>query len=138
MQRGRILVVDDLPDVRMTVSGLLEDCGHEVWVAANPREALELLNIKRFKVAILDIRLDETDEDNQDGFILMHKIKKNYPAIAIIILTGYADVKMVREALQPDSDGVSPAFGFLEKTEMSDLPSYAQRAFDHVSSKSKK
>ena len=130
MCKNRILVVDDLPDVRATLSGLLSDEGYDVRSASSRVEALQLVDAERFHVAVLDVRLDETDEDNQDGLLLMHDIREKDPTVAIIILTGYANVKMVREALQPDREGVSPAFGFLEKSEVGQLPEYVKRAFE--------
>lgn len=132
MKKEKILVVDDLPDVRATVSGLLSDAGYEVQSASSKSEALHILRTEHFSVAILDIRLDETDEDNKDGLLLMHEIKKRHPKTATIILTGYADVKMVREALQPDQGGNSPAFGFLEKTELDQLCENVGRAIAHM------
>ncbi|MBN1933458.1 MAG: response regulator, partial [Anaerolineae bacterium] len=117
MYKMRVLVVDDLPDVRTTLSGLLSDEGYDVRSASSRAEALRIMkDVERFHVAVLDVRLDESDEENRDGLSLMHDIKAQYPAVAVIILTGYADVKMVREALQPNQEGVSPAFGFLEKS----------------------
>jgi len=132
VKNKRILVVDDLPDVRATVSGLLSDAGFDVRSASSKHDALHLLRVDQFNVAILDIRLDDTDEDNKDGLLLMHEIKKHHPKTATIILTGYADVKMVREALQPDRNGNSPAFGFLEKTELDQLGEYVNRAIAHT------
>jgi hypothetical protein len=77
----------------------------------------------------LDVRLDETDEDNQDGLALMHEIKKNYPGTLTIILTGYANVKTVTEALQRDADDTPPAFSFVEKSDMDKIISHVERAF---------
>ena len=130
MSQGRILVVDDLPDVRKTLSGLLSDEGYEVRSASSRTEALQLLDAEHFHVAVLDVRLDESDEGNQEGLLLMHEVRRKDPKIAIIILTGYANVEMVREALQPDSEGHSPAFGFLQKTEMDQLPGNVRRALE--------
>ena len=132
MSKGRVLVVDDIPDVRATLSGLLSDEGYDVRSASNREEALRMMDAERFDVAVLDIRLDETDEDNRDGLLLMREIKDLDPASAIIILTGYADVQMVRDVLQPDAQGVAPAFGFLEKSELDQLLVYVDRAFEHI------
>ena len=132
MNKGLILVVDDLPDVRVTLVGLLTDEGYDVRSASSRVEALQKVDAERFDVAVLDVRLDETDEDNQDGLLLMHEIREKDPSVAIIILTGYADVKMVRKALQPDREGVAPAFGFLEKSEVDQLVGYVERAFEYA------
>jgi len=132
LYKGRILLVDDLPDVRTTLSGLLLDEGYDVRSVSSRAEALQMLDAERFDVAVLDVRLDESDEDNQDGLLLMHEIRQKAPTVAIIILTGYADVKIVREALQPDREGVAPAFGFLEKSEIDQLVEYVNRAFERT------
>jgi CheY-like chemotaxis protein len=126
---GCILVVDDLPDPRSTIRGILEDAGYVVRSAATKKGALDIIATERIHVAILDVRLDEWDEKNKDGLDLMHEINRIDPAIAVIILTGYADVKTVQEALQPDNEGNRPAFGFLNKSEIDQLVDYVQRAF---------
>jgi len=130
--KGRVLVVEDVPDVRATLSGLLSDEGYDVRSASSRAEALQILAAECFHVAVLDVRLDESDEDNQDGLLLMHEIRKKYPVVATIILTGYANVKMVREALQPDREGIAPTFGFLEKSEVEQLPEYVGRALERA------
>jgi CheY-like chemotaxis protein len=122
--------VDDLPDMRTTLSGLLSDEGYYVRSASSRAEALRALDAERFHVAILDVRLDESDEDNQDGLLLMHEIRKKYSTVAVIILTGYANVKMVQEALQPRREGPPPAFAFLQKSELDQLPEYVARALE--------
>jgi len=132
VSKGRVLVVDDIPDVRVTLSGLLSDEGYDVRSAPSKEEALRMMAAERFDVAVLDARLDDTDEDNRDGLLLMHEIKELDPATAIIILTGYADVQMVRDALQPNAQGIAPAFGFLEKSELDQLLAYVDRAFEHT------
>jgi CheY-like chemotaxis protein len=130
-QNGSVLIVDDIRDVRLTLQGLLGDEGYHVCVASNRFEALEMIETRDIKVAVLDVRLDETNSDNQEGLVLMREIKEKFPAIAVIVLTGYADIKMVREALQPRQDGHSLAFSFLEKTEISQLVNTVRRAFEH-------
>jgi CheY-like chemotaxis protein len=125
---GRILVVDDLPDPRLTIQGILEDAGYIVHSVSSKEEALLALGTGRFHVAVLDVRLDDWDEDNKDGLDLMFEINRIDSTIAVIILTGFADVQMVQAALQPDREGKRPAFGFLNKSEIDQLVDYVQRA----------
>ena len=51
------------------------------------------MDTERFHVAVLDVRLDESDEDNIDGLLLMEDIRRKWPTTAVIILTGYATVE---------------------------------------------
>jgi CheY-like chemotaxis protein len=129
---GRVLVVDDIPDVRATLSGLLFDEGYDVCSSSSREEALQTLAAQPCDVAVVDVRLDEADEDNRDGLVLMREINERFPNTAVIILTEYADVKMVRDALQPNQEGIPPAFSFLEKTEMNELPEWVARAFEQL------
>jgi CheY-like chemotaxis protein len=129
MSRGRILVVDDLPDWRTTLSGILLDEGYEVHTARGREETIELLETERFHLAVLDVRLDESDEDNREGLELMCQIKARDPTVSVIILTGYADVSMVQEALRPQSDGSALAFSFVEKSQSQELVEFVGRAF---------
>ncbi len=128
----RVLVVDDLPDVRATLAGWLSDEGYQVRSASNQAEALQWFNAERFHVAVIDVRLDDSDATNWDGLKLMHEIKSIDPSTAIIMLTGYATVKMVQAALQLGSNGQAPAFGFLEKSEFTQVPAWVSRAFQQA------
>jgi CheY-like chemotaxis protein len=129
MTQGRILVVDDLPDVRSTICGLLEDAGYTAKSVSSVQEALQQLELERFHAAVLDIRLDDTDVDNQEGMALMHTIAGKYPSMVIIVLTGYATVERVQEALQQNPQGITPAYKFLTKAKISELPDAIQSAF---------
>jgi CheY-like chemotaxis protein len=129
MSQGRILVVDDLPDWRATLSGILLDEGYEVCAAEDRQEALRLLEAERFHLAVLDVRLDEADEDNREGLELMRQIKAYDPTIAVIILTGYADVRMVQDALRPQANGLPFAYSFVEKPNSQELIEFVRRAF---------
>lgn len=121
LEGGRILVVDDLPDWREMVGGLLQDAGYNAQVAADADEAMRLLRQQPYHVAIIDLRLDERDENNQEGLALAERMKAHLPELAIIMLTGHADIPAVKRALQPQESGGSVAFDFLEKHEMSKL-----------------
>ncbi|HVM62714.1 MAG TPA: response regulator [Verrucomicrobiae bacterium] len=57
--RARILVVDDEPAIRDYEATLLSELGHEVLVAANGAEALELAVAKRPHLVLLDIMMPE-------------------------------------------------------------------------------
>jgi len=77
-KRHRILVVDDLPDWRETLGGLLVDAGYDILVACSYASALRLLAANHFDLAVLDIRLDETDDGNTDGLDLAAEIKSRW------------------------------------------------------------
>jgi CheY-like chemotaxis protein len=57
--RARILVVDDEPAIREYETTLLSELGHEVLVAADGTEALELARAKQPHLILLDIMMPE-------------------------------------------------------------------------------
>jgi len=85
----KILVVDDAPDVRKTLEGLLKDAGYEVQSAANEGEALNLVMNTRFDLALIDVRLHGDDKEDESGLILTMAIRRVDPQIRIILMTGF-------------------------------------------------
>ncbi|MBF0627162.1 MAG: response regulator [Magnetococcales bacterium] len=66
----RILVVDDLVNNQKLALNILEQAGHEVALAGNGREALEMLHARVFDVALMDLQMPELD-----GYETTHKIR---------------------------------------------------------------
>lgn len=116
MGTHRILVVDDLPDWRSTLGGLLGDEGYAVQTASTAREALDYLESNPVDLALLDVRLDETDESNREGLSLASEISRRWPQVRIVIITGYSSQEVVREAFAPRPPGSLPVADYLEKT----------------------
>ena len=113
----QILVVDDSTDWRMTIFGLLCDENYDVKVAESSSKAIELLEKNQFDVAILDVRLDETDEDNTEGLDLAKTIQQCSPDTKVIILTGYSTLEVKALAMTPNTYGQSLVEDFIEKRE---------------------
>lgn len=131
MISAKVLIIDDIPDWRKTLSGLLQDQGYDVESASSVDSALEKLGDEKYHVVISDIRLDESNVDNRDGLLLMHQIKENWPSIQVIVLTGYAEVSMVQEVLAVNEHGRRPAYSFLEKTQTNVLLEHVKRACEN-------
>ena len=127
----QILIVDDLPDWRMTLGGLLTDAGYQVQVAGSTTRALELLRGNRFDLAVLDIRLDESNEDNTEGLDLAAEIRKSWPDVKIIIVTGYNISVNMQQALEPNSQGQKLADDYIPKDQSGELIQVVQKALAH-------
>lgn len=74
---SRVLVVDDEPDIRLTMRLILERAGHEVREAVDGTEALRLVR-EMPHVILLDIRLPDID-----GLEVL-RILKAEPSVASI------------------------------------------------------
>jgi CheY-like chemotaxis protein len=83
---ARILVVEDISSVREFVSRALNHEGHEVTVADDGLEGLEILaGGKSFDLLLTDIVMP-----GLDGIALALKVTKEYPDTRILLMTGYA------------------------------------------------
>jgi signal transduction histidine kinase/CheY-like chemotaxis protein len=82
--QGRLLVVDDDPQVVDLVRQLLEDEPYEVVSAADGQEALEAIAQKRPDVIVLDLLMPRLD-----GFAVIEHLQQDsqYRQIPVIVLT---------------------------------------------------
>ncbi len=111
--KGRILVADNDPDYRKALIKTLFLDGYEVFGASNPSEAEETIKKELIHLAILDKRLnDDNDRNDESGIELAQRIDST---ICKILLTRYPEVKNVKKVRKPSIEGEEIAFDFIEK-----------------------
>ena len=99
--RGKILIVEDYADWRELLSGLLQREGHQVEAVATLDEARGYIDsTKDLDLAILDIRLVETDEANEDGLRLLSEIQAGQSFTRVIMITGHGTMETQRRAFR--------------------------------------
>jgi DNA-binding NtrC family response regulator len=91
--KSRILVVDDEDALRMVLSSELSSSGYDVATASDGDEAITVIQNKKFDLVLLDIKMPKVD-----GFEVLKFVKKNYPSMKVIMLTGFADLKNAIES----------------------------------------
>src|ERR1700730_3082784 len=91
----RILVVDDEPNVRLNYRITLDVEGYEVKEASGAKEAIELLHEQLFDLAILDLRMPDTD-----GLELLRLIREEGVPAPSVITTAYFDVPKAVRAMK--------------------------------------
>jgi DNA-binding response OmpR family regulator len=90
-----ILIVDDEDTLRHFLKLTLQDEGYHVSEAASGQAALNWLERESFDLALVDLRMAD-----MDGLEVMRQFRQRSPETQIIILTGYASVPSVVEALR--------------------------------------
>lgn len=90
----KILVVDDLPDVRATLTGILKDEGFLVETAQNEKEAIEWFIKDSFDFAFVDIRLHGDGEDDLSGIGLAAILRDMSPETIFYVMTGFVPDKL--------------------------------------------
>ena len=122
-----ILVVDDEADIRDLVSGLLEDEGHAVRVAANSEEALAGIRARKPSLLVLDIWMQG---GGMDGLELLDLIKALDADLPVVMISGHGNIETAVSALKRG------AYDFIEKPFKSDrLVVVVQRALETSSLK---
>ena len=81
-ERGRILAIDDEPDLTIYCKMALEHYGFEVKTFNDPKEALSNYKPGYYDLVILDIKMPK-----MDGFELYHEIKKKDANAKVCFLT---------------------------------------------------
>ncbi|MCG2754180.1 MAG: sigma-54 dependent transcriptional regulator [Desulfobacteraceae bacterium] len=90
-----ILVVDDDQDFRWVIGNVLQADGYKVTQAQDGEEALNLLEKYVPDLILLDYRMP-----GRDGISVSADIKKIIPALPIIMITAYAEVKCAVDAMR--------------------------------------
>ena len=96
---ARILIVDDDESIRKALAAVLEESGYIVDTAQNGREAIEKCDTNFYNLALLDIRLPDTE-----GTKLLNAMKQNTPRMVKIIVTGYPSLSNAVEAVNQGAD----------------------------------
>lgn len=91
----RVLIVDDDDLVRETLQFVLEDGGYLVYAASSGAEALRILERQPIDIVLSDIFMP-----GMNGFDLLRQIRERAPDIPVILITGYGNIEMAREALK--------------------------------------
>jgi two-component system chemotaxis response regulator CheY len=96
---GRVLIMDDEPDVRKVARMTLEKAGYEVMEAEDGEKAIE--EIKRgenpvlMDVIICDIRMPKIN-----GVEAIKYFQTQYPNKPLIVMTGHPDLEMATNFLK--------------------------------------
>ncbi|WP_320006226.1 response regulator [Maridesulfovibrio sp.] len=94
MEKIKVLLVDDEVDFSLVLSRRLEKRGFDVGMAGGAAEAVKALAQRPVDVVLLDIKMP-----GKDGIQLLGEIKRQYPGIAVVMLTAHAESDIVISSL---------------------------------------
>jgi two-component system NtrC family response regulator len=123
LSEKRILIIDDEVDVGNFFKRLLLKKGYQVVTATSEKEALTALSDWDFNVAMVDLKLPDTD-----GLTLLQLIKRAQPSCAVIIMTGFSTIKTAVEAMHLG------AFEYIEKSfdDIDEIEALINNAANHA------
>ena len=80
---ARILVIDDVPQMRKLIEATLEAAGHEVVCAGNGKEGLAIFSVQPADLVITDLIMPETE-----GMETIQQLRAVDPALKILAISG--------------------------------------------------
>ncbi|MHC1743401.1 MAG: sigma-54-dependent transcriptional regulator [Syntrophobacteraceae bacterium] len=95
MQSLSILIVDDEPNIRKTLSISLEAEGHRVRAVSNSKDALSEADRGHFDLALVDLRLGA-----ESGMELITALRTTCPWLKTVVITAYASIDSAVEAMR--------------------------------------
>jgi CheY-like chemotaxis protein len=113
---AKILIIDDDPDIVLAARLCLESAGHKVTDANNSAKGLELLDVLKPDLIILDVMMSTTTEGFQTALQLRSADPKSpyaaYRGVPILMMTAIHSTTDLRFA--PDQDYL-PVDVFIDK-----------------------
>ncbi|CAI9120189.1 nitrogen assimilation response regulator NtrX [Brytella acorum] len=101
-----ILIVDDEPDIRLLVEGILGDEGYRTRTAGNSDQALAAFHESRPSLVVLDIWLQGS---RMDGIEVLKAMKAEDPSVPVVMISGHGTIETAVSSLQLG------AYDFIEK-----------------------
>lgn len=106
-----ILLVDDEPEVRMSMARVLQRAGYETLQASNGVEALDLLSQRHREreessnapLGIsdpVDLIITDVQMPQMRGDVLHRIVRERYPDIAVLLLTALVDVELAVSSMR--------------------------------------
>src|SRR5512142_2921929 len=93
MNRPRILIIDDDPNLRRTLRDILRIRGYDPYAVGNGTNGLAWLKENRADLVLIDLGLPD-----MAGIEVLKKVRADYPVMEIIVLTGRASLDSAIEA----------------------------------------
>jgi len=122
-----ILIIDDNSEIRVILNEILSENGYITRLAANYNQALTEIDKKLPDIAIIDVKLDKSEND---GIELLTHIKNKNKDIPVIIISGHANIEMAIKSLK------SGAFEFIQKPfDKERLVNFVNRASENINLK---
>ena len=106
-----ILIVDDEPDIRTLLEGILSDEGFETRQAHDADSALAAFRARRPSLVILDIWLQNS---RLDGLGILEALHAEEPEMPVVMISGHGTIETAVQAIQQG------AYDFIEKPFKSD------------------
>lgn len=95
MSEQHVLLVDDEPGIRETLSVTLDQAGYRVSLAATAEDALKVLSREAVQIVLSDIRMP-----GMGGEALLDRIQAEWPDVTVILMSAYGNEEKALELIK--------------------------------------
>jgi YesN/AraC family two-component response regulator len=92
-----VLVVEDERNIRLLMTTIMHQIGHEVMEAADGQSALNILKQHLPDVVLTDLRMPQ-----MTGVQLIAEVKERFPHLPIVVVSAFSD--QIEKALQKGAE----------------------------------
>jgi DNA-binding NtrC family response regulator len=95
VRKQKVLVVDDDKIVIKSCVRILETEGFQVSTVPDADAAMEIVRQDTFDLMLIDVKMPK-----RDGLYLTKEIRKDFPVVPIVVMSGYSTPETVAEAFE--------------------------------------
>jgi len=118
---ARILIVDDDPLIRLSLSDRLRTLGYRVFEAESCSKTREILKRHELDLILLDLQLPDGD-----GLVMLDEISRSGESLEVIMITAHGSIEKAVEAMRRGAQD------FLQKPfELADMEARIKRTLQH-------
>lgn len=103
-----ILIVDDDPAIRSSLSLVMRRAGYEVRFAESPAAAIAVVREETPSLVLLDMNFSRSTS-GEEGLTLLRQIKIFHPSVPVILMTAWGSIELAVEGMR------GGAFDFITK-----------------------
>lgn len=103
-----ILIVDDDPSIRSSLSLMLKRAGYIIHAVPNPKEAIEVVRAQAPKLILMDMNFT-LSTSGEEGLTLLRQVKIFRPDVPVILMTAWGSIQLAVKGMQ------AGAFDFITK-----------------------
>lgn len=108
-KKGKLLIVDDNPNILSAVKMLTERHFEKVTTLSSPKSLISTIQTESPDVILLDMNFHAGINTGNEGIFWLNEVNNKFPKIKVVLFTAYADVDLAVRAMK---DG---AFDFIVK-----------------------
>ncbi len=95
-----VLIIDDMPDVRLSAQFMLSNHGYQTIEAESPQQGFELLKQHAVDLILLDMNYAMDTTSGKEGLDFLERLRRDGILVPVIAMTAWASIDLAVLAMQ--------------------------------------